>query len=109
MKHPNPFEMQDAEYHVLVNDEGQHSLWPAYIQVPQGWSMVFERQSREACQEYINTNWTDMRPTSIQSKHTLGNSDNADHAHMDAVNSGGERVGAGLTGFGSGTGSGSSQ
>jgi uncharacterized protein YbdZ (MbtH family) len=25
----NPFEAPDASYQVLVNREGQHSLWPA--------------------------------------------------------------------------------
>ncbi|MEU6919494.1 MbtH family NRPS accessory protein, partial [Streptomyces sp. NPDC002285] len=25
----NPFENDEASYFVLVNDEGQHSLWPA--------------------------------------------------------------------------------
>ncbi|MFE1841847.1 MbtH family NRPS accessory protein, partial [Streptomyces sviceus] len=24
----NPFENDEASYFVLVNDEGQHSLWP---------------------------------------------------------------------------------
>jgi MbtH protein len=33
----NPFEDADAQYLVLVNDEGQHSLWPADIAVPDGW------------------------------------------------------------------------
>ena len=33
----NPFEDVEALYLVLVNDEGQHSLWPAGIAVPDGW------------------------------------------------------------------------
>ena len=31
---PNPFEDPDANYLVLVNDEGQHSLWPVFAAVP---------------------------------------------------------------------------
>ena len=33
----NPFEDADALYLVLVNDEGQYSLWPAGTAVPAGW------------------------------------------------------------------------
>ncbi|SED19230.1 MbtH-like protein [Streptomyces melanosporofaciens] len=27
----NPFEDPEGTYLVLVNDEGQHSLWPAFV------------------------------------------------------------------------------
>src|SRR4051812_26948211 len=37
----NPFEDENGTYVVLVNDEGQHSLWPAYIDVPAGWFVAF--------------------------------------------------------------------
>lgn len=30
----NPFEDENGTYLVLVNDEGQHSLWPAFADVP---------------------------------------------------------------------------
>jgi len=26
----NPFEDNESDYLVLINDEGQHSLWPAF-------------------------------------------------------------------------------
>ena len=61
----NPFEDENGVYHVLVNDEGQHSLWPSFIAVPAGWSIVHHSDSRAACLEYINTHWTDMRPNSL--------------------------------------------
>ncbi len=32
----NPFDDEDGEFLVLVNDEGQHSLWPAQLAVPAG-------------------------------------------------------------------------
>jgi MbtH protein len=59
----NPFE-DDAEYLVLVNDEGQHSLWPVLADVPAGWVVVF-RGARPAAVDYIAENWTDMRPASL--------------------------------------------
>ena len=33
----NPFEDDTAEFLVLINDEGQYSLWPAHLDVPLGW------------------------------------------------------------------------
>jgi MbtH protein len=61
----NPFEDENGVYHVLVNDEGQHSLWPTFVEVPQGWTIVHRSDSRAACLDYINRNWTDMRPKSL--------------------------------------------
>jgi MbtH protein len=61
----NPFEDENAVYHVLVNDEGQYSLWPSFKDVPQGWTIAKKSDSRAACLEYINQNWTDMRPQSL--------------------------------------------
>ena len=61
----NPFEDENGVYHVLINAEGQHSLWPSFIDVPAGWTIVHESDSRAACLEFINQNWTDMRPNSL--------------------------------------------
>jgi uncharacterized protein YbdZ (MbtH family) len=61
----NPFEDDDAEYLVLVNDENQHSLWPAWIEVPAGWSAVHGADTRPGCLDYVEANWTDIRPASL--------------------------------------------
>jgi uncharacterized protein YbdZ (MbtH family) len=61
----NPFENPDGSYLVLVNDENQHSLWPAFAEVPAGWKVVFGEASRQACLDYVDSNWTDMRPRSL--------------------------------------------
>ncbi|GAA2711253.1 MULTISPECIES: MbtH family protein [Streptomyces] len=61
----NPFEDENAEYNVLVNDEGQHSLWPAFAAIPAGWNVVHGTASRQECLDYVNENWTDMRPRSL--------------------------------------------
>lgn len=61
----NPFEDENATYHVLVNEEGQHSLWPSFKKVPKGWTIVHRSDSRATCLEFINQNWTDMRPSSL--------------------------------------------
>ncbi|MFF7635311.1 MbtH family protein [Kitasatospora sp. NPDC008050] len=61
----NPFEDVDGSYLVLVNDERQHSLWPAFAEVPQGWTVAHGPADREDCREYVEANWTDMRPASL--------------------------------------------
>ena len=61
----NPFEDADVLYLVLVNDEGQYSLWPAGIAVPDGWVMAHDADSRSNCLEYVEEQWTDMRPNSL--------------------------------------------
>ncbi|WP_075731877.1 MbtH family protein [Streptomyces acidiscabies] len=61
----NPFEDDDARYLVLTNDEGQHSLWPAFAEVPDGWTVAHPEGTRQACLEYVERNWTDMRPKSL--------------------------------------------
>ncbi len=55
----NPFEDENGIYHVLINDEGQYSLWPSFIDVPDGWTIVRKSDSRAACLEFINRNWSE--------------------------------------------------
>ena len=61
----NPFEDPEGTYLVLVNEEGQHSLWPSFVDVPAGWTAAHGEDSREACLAYVNANWTDLRPLSL--------------------------------------------
>ena len=61
----NPFEDPDGTYLVLVNAENQHSLWPAAIDVPAGWTTGFGPDTRQACLDHVEANWTDMRPKSL--------------------------------------------
>ncbi|WP_089102479.1 MbtH family protein [Streptomyces hyaluromycini] len=61
----NPFEDENGTYKVLVNDENQHSLWPAWIDVPAGWTVAFGEAGRQACLAWIEENWTDIRPASL--------------------------------------------
>ncbi|MFD5245855.1 MbtH family protein [Amycolatopsis sp. NPDC058340] len=61
----NPFDNEDGSFFVLVNDEGQHSLWPAFAEVPAGWTTVHGEAGREECLAYVEENWTDLRPKSL--------------------------------------------
>jgi MbtH protein len=61
----NPFETENAEYVVLVNEEGQYSLWPSFREIPIGWAAVGPSGERQKCLAWIEANWTDMRPKSL--------------------------------------------
>ncbi|GHH17265.1 MbtH family protein [Streptomyces lanatus] len=62
----NPFDDAEGRFHVLVNDEGQHSLWPTFAEVPDGWRVVLRDESREKALAHVEENWTDMRPRSLR-------------------------------------------
>ena len=61
----NPFDDPDGTFKVLVNDEGQHSLWPSFAEVPAGWTVAHADDTRAACLEYVEQHWTDLRPASL--------------------------------------------
>lgn len=61
----NPFDDDNGEFLVLVNDELQYSLWPTFRDVPAGWKAVGPRGKRQECLAYIEEHWTDMRPKSL--------------------------------------------
>jgi MbtH protein len=61
----NPFDDPDGKFLVLVNIDGQYSLWPSFVEVPAGWNVALHETTRQACIDFINENWTDMRPNSL--------------------------------------------
>lgn len=62
----NPFEDENAEYLILINDEEQYSLWPAFRDIPSGWKATGPKGKRRECLDWIDKNWTDMRPKSLR-------------------------------------------
>ena len=64
----NPFDDDNGSFFVLVNDEEQHSLWPTFADVPAGWRVVYGEADRAACLDYIEQNWTDIRPKSLRER-----------------------------------------
>ena len=65
--------MSDAEqeddtrqYKVVVNDEGQYSIWPLERDSPLGWREGGKSGTKRACLDYIEQVWTDMRPLSLR-------------------------------------------
>ena len=61
----NPFEDENGRYLVLANVEGQHSLWPVSVEVPEGWDVVHGEDTRRGCLDFVNATWTDMRPRGL--------------------------------------------
>ncbi len=51
----HPFEDDEAEYLVLANEQGQHSLWPVSAAVPAGWQVVAGPTTRHACLDYVES------------------------------------------------------
>ncbi|RII13775.1 MbtH-like protein [Streptomyces sp. YIM 130001] len=62
----NPFDDTEGVFHVLVNDEGQHSLWPSFSPVPAGWTPTLSDVDRETALAHIERTWPDIRPLSVR-------------------------------------------
>lgn len=55
-----------SEYKVVMNAEGQYSLWPYQRANPVGWDEAGKTGSRDDCLDYIADVWTDLRPRSVR-------------------------------------------
>ncbi|PWS44352.1 MbtH family protein [Streptomyces sp. FT05W] len=64
----NPFDDPNTQHRVLVNDEGQHALWPSFAPVPAGWDEVYGPAEHTACLKYVEVNWTDITPRSARTR-----------------------------------------
>jgi len=60
-------ENQDL-FSVVINHEGQYSIWPIGKEIPRGWQKEGMVGSKTQCRDYINSLWTDIRPQSIRRK-----------------------------------------
>lgn len=61
----NPFDDENGTFCILINHEGQYSLWPTFADVPAGWKIVYGANTRQSCLDYVEKYWTDMRPKSL--------------------------------------------
>jgi MbtH protein len=62
----NPFDSEHEPCLVLVNDDDQHSLWPASVTVPDGWTVVHRDASRSGCLAYVEALWNVRRRLTAQ-------------------------------------------
>jgi MbtH protein len=61
-------EQDKRTYRVIVNQEGQYSLWLASNPIPRGWSEAGRTGTKAECLEFVKEVWTDMRPLSLRTK-----------------------------------------
>ena len=58
---------RDATIHeVVVNAEGQYSLWRADRDAPAGWNPVGKRGTRPECLSFIRERWADIAPSRLE-------------------------------------------
>lgn len=53
-------------YKVVVNHEGQYSIWPADRENAAGWRDAGKVGLKPDCLAHIEEVWTDMRPLSLR-------------------------------------------
>ena len=58
----NPFEDESGVFSSQVNDEGQHSLWPSFREVPARLDHSSQVRQPRCLPRIHQQNWTDMRP-----------------------------------------------
>ena len=56
----------EPQFHVVVNDEEQYSIWESGRPPPQGWRQTGPVGTRAECLAFIESVWTDLRPASLR-------------------------------------------
>jgi MbtH protein len=67
MREVLPVTGTDDQFHVVVNDEGQYSIWWTDRDRPAGWHYADFTGTEQQCVDHIEQVWTDMRPISVRS------------------------------------------
>ena len=55
----------ESMWKVVMNDEGQYSIWPVDKSNPDGWLNEGREGSEQECLDFIEEVWTDMSPRSL--------------------------------------------
>ena len=55
-------------YTVVINHEEQYSIWPQDREIPLGWRDAGKSGDKQACLDWIEEVWTDMRPLSLRQR-----------------------------------------
>lgn len=63
MQFSNPFDDLQGQFYLLQNAQQQFSLWPQQCALPEGWQVVREPQSVEACQQWLDAHWQTLTPS----------------------------------------------
>ena len=63
---------------VVVNEQGQHALWQAELDVPRGWHRQSPVMSKSRCLAAVDAGWQDMTPLSARNTGAAASATNAD-------------------------------
>lgn len=63
-----PHRGQEPAFIVVVNGEGQYSIWPSGRPYPAGWTEGGSCGDRDTCLAHIERTWTDLRPRSLRAR-----------------------------------------
>lgn len=58
----------ELQYQVVVNQQGQYSIYLIHKELPVGWETCRFQGSKKQCLAHINSVWIDMRPASVKAK-----------------------------------------
>ncbi|MBP1207092.1 MbtH protein [Duganella sp. 1411] len=61
-------EKDAVSYVVVKNEEEQYAILPEHQSVPAGWKVAGPKGEKRHCLDYIQDNWTDMRPLSVRAQ-----------------------------------------
>ena len=56
----------ERTYKVVVNGEGQYSIWDVSRESPAGWRDAGKTGSKDECLAYVEDVWTDLTPLSTR-------------------------------------------
>ncbi len=59
-------EEDNRVYKVVINHEGEYSIWRADREIPLLWKDAGKSGTKDECLDYIKEVWTDMRPLSLR-------------------------------------------
>ena len=59
-------ERDQRTYRVVVNGEGQYSIWDAGREIPAGWEDAGKVGSKDECLAFVEGHWTDLTPLSLR-------------------------------------------
>ena len=62
----NKWSIDGDIFKVLVNSEGQYSIWPSGKEIPNGWTQFGEEGTKDECLKVVDPEWQDMRPNSLK-------------------------------------------
>ena len=62
MQFSNPFDNPQGQFYLLQNAQQQFSLWPQSVSLQDGWIIICEPQSRQACDDWLTAHWTTLKP-----------------------------------------------